>query len=398
MGGGVRRRLGLLGAALAGALAGTVAMLSLPVGGYRAGPDFPAPSPRLPILGMAPVPTMLAWTSGGIPPGFAEAVRGLPSVRSVTSVRSGIAWLDAWEDASGRRDRPRRGYRIPLEVAAVDPVSYASFVSPAERPAVRGLTGGGAILGESGAEIRDIGTGGRLRFGGRTLRVEAVLADELVGAHEAVVSKEVGRGLGIVRERYLLILPRPGVAHRQVERALYRISPAGIPLRVRAPGETPVFRHGDAALPMVRYKEVFGEFAAKPAAGGFIEPDPRWVNENIQRRVLPVLGQVHCHRLVIPLLREVLSDLVRRGLGDLIREYAGCYSPRFNNRDPSTTLSHHSWGAAVDINVSTNRLGAEPTMDPRVVDTFERWGFTWGGRWLVPDGMHFEFQRYPTLA
>ncbi|MGH2687360.1 MAG: M15 family metallopeptidase [Actinomycetota bacterium] len=21
---------------------------------------------------------------------------------------------------------------------------------------------------------------------------------------------------------------------------------------------------------------------------------------------------------------------------------------------------------------------------------FERWGFEWGGRWLVPDPMHFE--------
>jgi hypothetical protein len=394
----VKRRLGLLGAGLAGALAGAVAMLSLPIAGYRAGPDSPTSRPSLPILGMAPVPTMLAWTAGGIPTGFARSVRDLPSVRSVTSVRSGVAWLDAWEDASGNPDQPRRGYRIPLEIAAVDPASYARFVPPGDRQAVHGLAGGGAILGESGAEIRGIGTGGRLRFGRRTLRAGAVLADELVGAHEAVVSKEIGRGLGIVRERYLLILPRPGVAQRRVERALYRILPAGIPLRVRAPGETPVFRHGDAALPMVRYKELFGEFAAKPAAGGYIGPDPRWVDENIQERVLPILGRVHCHRSVIPLLREVLSELARRGLGDLIHQYAGCYSPRFNNRDPSTTLSHHSWGAAIDINVSTNRLGDEPTLDREVVAVFEKWGFIWGGRWLVPDGMHFEFQRYPNPA
>jgi D-alanyl-D-alanine carboxypeptidase len=394
----VKRRLGLLGAGLAGALAGAVAMLSLPIAGYRAGPDSPTSRPSLPILGMAPVPTMLAWTAGGIPTGFARSVRDLPSVRSVTSVRSGVAWLDAWEDASGNPDQPRRGYRIPLEIAAVDPASYARFVPPGDRQALHGLAGGGAILGESGAEIRGIGTGGRLRFGRRTLRAGAVLADELVGAHEAVVSKEIGRGLGIVRERYLLILPRPGVAQRRVERALYRILPAGIPLRVRAPGETPVFRHGDAALPMVRYKELFGEFAAKPAAGGYIGPDPRWVDENIQERVLPILGRVHCHRSVIPLLREVLSELARRGLGDLIHQYAGCYSPRFNNRDPSTTLSHHSWGAAIDINVSTNRLGDEPTLDREVVAVFEKWGFIWGGRWLVPDGMHFEFQRYPNPA
>jgi hypothetical protein len=23
----------------------------------------------------------------------------------------------------------------------------------------------------------------------------------------------------------------------------------------------------------------------------------------------------------------------------------------------------------------------------------ERWGFTWGGRWLVPDPAHFEYLR-----
>jgi D-alanyl-D-alanine carboxypeptidase len=34
------------------------------------------------------------------------------------------------------------------------------------------------------------------------------------------------------------------------------------------------------------------------------------------------------------------------------------------------------------------------------VAIFERWGFTWGGRWLVLDGMHFELlsQRPPPLV
>jgi D-alanyl-D-alanine carboxypeptidase len=34
--------------------------------------------------------------------------------------------------------------------------------------------------------------------------------------------------------------------------------------------------------------------------------------------------------------------------------------------------------------------GLSSRQDRRLVSIFERWGFTWGGRWLVPDGMHFE--------
>jgi hypothetical protein len=74
--------------------------------------------------------------------------------------------------------------------------------------------------------------------------------------------------------------------------------------------------------------------------------------------------------------------------------YGGCYGPRFINSDPGGRLSHHSWGIAFDINVPDNPYAAEPNMPPRLVETIERSGFTWGGRWLVPDGMHFEWQSW----
>ena len=57
----------------------------------------------------------------------------------------------------------------------------------------------------------------------------------------------------------------------------------------------------------------------------------------------------------------------------------------------SGDVSHHSWGAALDVNVATNWLGRPPHQDPRLVAAFVRRGFVWGGRFLVPDGMHFEY-------
>jgi hypothetical protein len=35
-------------------------------------------------------------------------------------------------------------------------------------------------------------------------------------------------------------------------------------------------------------------------------------------------------------------------------------------------------------------------MDPRIVRIFQKWGFLWGGRFLTPDGMHFEYGSHPT--
>jgi hypothetical protein len=102
---------------------------------------------------------------------------------------------------------------------------------------------------------------------------------------------------------------------------------------------------------------------------------------------------------LFPQLRGVVHELIARGLRDTIHSYSGCYSPRHTNRIPSAGLSHHSWGIAVDLNVQQGNLfGQMPHQDPRLVDVFERWGFVWGGTFIVPDGMHFEYRREPAEA
>ena len=388
----MRRWPGHLVAGAIGAVAGSLVMLALPVPGSI----DPRPSPPAPSVEPAEVDTLLVWTPSQIPDGLPERIAGLRSVAALTVVRSGVAWLDAWGDDDDIRNAPR-GYAIPLEVAAVDTMSYRSFVPPADRSTVAGIDRGGAILGASSAELRELDIGGHLRLGRRIVTVEGVLDDTLVGAHELVVGLEDGIELGIDRARYILVEPTSGADPASVEAAIRRVVPGDVRVRIRRPGETPVFRHGDAVLPQIGVKELFGEFAAAPRSDGTLAVDPEWERDNITTGPVPVLGRVRCHRLVLPLVRAALQDLDRRGLGRLVNpaDFGGCYYPRFIASDAGTGLSHHSWGIAIDINVSEGLPGRQPTLDRRVVDAFENQGFIWGGRFLIPDGTHFEFQRFP---
>jgi len=80
-----------------------------------------------------------------------------------------------------------------------------------------------------------------------------------------------------------------------------------------------------------------------------------------------------------------------RGAAGAIRNFAGCYNARMVMRIPTNAISHHAWGAAVDINSITNPYGGPPHQPAILVTTMTKHGFTWGGRWTVPDAMHFEF-------
>ena len=321
----------------------------------------------------------------------------MPGVHHATAVISGIAWMTGSASADGVTvDRPGRHLAIPIEMAGARLADYGRFLSPSDRTHLPDLAKGEGLLGRSEARLRRLGPGATLWFGERRVRVAGIVPDAAIGANEVFVSLRTAHAFGLRTERYLLIDPRKGAQRDRVAARIRALLPSGALLRIRAPGETPYFRQGDAVLPMVRMKEVFGEFAARPVAGGYLEIDPAWVSRHIVIARIPLLGEVRCNRAIIPQLRGALSELAASGLGQLInpRQYGGCFSPRFVNRIPSAGISHHAWGAAVDINVAANPYGHPPTQDGRLVAIFTRWGFTWGGRFLIPDGMHFEFIRF----
>jgi hypothetical protein len=393
------RRAGGIGAALVvGFVAGAVLTLSMQ--GVAIIPEeLDPPEMPEPILTPELPDTFLAWSPGGMPAGFADAIADMPQVRRAVVVASDNTWLTKSYSADGEVvDDPPPTFSIPLEVAAVEPRAYAPFLPPADRAVTVALAQGKGVLGESSARLRGLGPGAVLRFGPERVEVAAILADELVGAHELLVSREVGRRIGVTRDRFALLVPEGEPTVRQVTVAVRGVLPAGTLVRVRAPGDTPYFRHGDAVLPPVKIKELFGEFAAKPREGwpaGFLTADPQWVRTYIDTQRVPLLGTVTCNAALFPQIRGAIRELIRKGLGDTITSYSGCWAPRHILGDPDAGLSHHAWGIAIDVNVPQNPFGAEPNQDPRLIEVFEDWGFIWGGRFIVPDGMHFEYHRPP---
>jgi hypothetical protein len=357
---------------------------------------------------------LLIWTPGRLPGGLAARVGRIRGVRAVTVVKGGLVGLAGSVDADGRPvDRPRPGTTVPLEAIGFDPATYPALLPASARAAFTRLRPGEALLGATSARLRRLGPGGRLRLapgsagdhpGGppdppgpgrqaRWLTVAGVVDDTLVGAAEVAVTTTGARAAGITRDRYLLLAYRGGRA--AVAGAVRRALPPRLSVRLRGPGETPFFRAGDAVLPQAMVKERFGEFAWRKGAADAYAQDPAWRAANLATARVPILGRVHCNRALIPALAGAMGELRQRGLTRLVdpEAYRGCWNPRLTRSGGG--VSRHAWGAAIDLNVADNPTGLASAQDPRLVEVMERWGFTWGGRWLNPDPAHFEWLRAP---
>jgi len=328
---------------------------------------------------------LLVWASGGFSTAEVKRVRDSVQVAAIAAVRTGLLAVESNSPSRGP------GYRaVPVEAMAANREAYAAAVG---RPAgqLSAMLRKGAVLSQTSARLRKLRSGGRLRLvGGRTLRVTGVVPDWVVGGYEVAVDKDQGRQLHLNRVTYLLLRPRgPRPAF---EAAIRRLLPRRA-LRFQTREDRPFLRPGDGVLPLAQVKLRFGEFAVRSLARP--DPDPRWVRANIVRGVLPVLGPVRCHRLVVANLAAAMGDLQRMRLERLVdvadfRRQGGCWQPR----PPwagGPELSRHLWGIAVGLDVAANPSGARPVADPRLVRVMASHGFTWGGRWLRPEGGQFEW-------
>ena len=241
----------------------------------------------------------------------------------------------------------------------------------------------GAVLSKTGAKLRRVKSGGKLRLtGNRTVAVSGVVDDALLGGYEVALERTLARRYGIQRAGYLLVRPRGPVEGLQAElRKLLK----GRKLHFVTPGDRPFVRGGDGVLPLARVKARFGEFALPGLRRG--RPDPAWTRANVVTRRLPVLGRVRCHRLVIGDLGKAMADLQGQGLHGLVnvgafRRQGGCWSPRLVHDARGGKLSRHAWGIAVELKVIP---------DERLIRTMAEHGFVWGGNFARPDVTHFEW-------
>jgi hypothetical protein len=316
---------------------------------------------------------LLVWAPGGFSEKEVGRVRDSTRVAAISAVRTGT--LPA---ASGRR-----GYKVvPLETMAVDTNAYTSATGRPGRKLAT-LLPKGAVLSRTGAKLRRVKSGGKLKLDGdRTLKVSGVVDDALLGGYEVALERGLARRYGIQRAAYLLVRPRGPVDDLRPEiRKLLK----GRSIRFVTPGDRPFVRGGDGVLPMSQVKARFGEFALPSLHKGW--PDPAWTKANLVTRKVPLLGRVRCHRLVVGDLAKAMADLERQRLGNLVdvgqfRRDGGCWSPQLLRDARGGKLSRHAWGIAVALKVNG---------DERLVQTMARHGFVWGGSFARPDTTHFEW-------
>lgn len=340
----------------------------------------PVPAPTASALELGPVQAVLPSlrVTGVADPGVAAAVAQVPGVVSAAAAEVGEVVL-----GEGQATRA-------VTVAAVDPLAFRPLTPQvtAEEPAVwqRLLEGDAAFTHDVGNRL-GVPLGSVVPAGeGQTLRIGAYASNGIPPVADALVSTATADAVGLDGRVDVYVSVAEGTDVAGVAQAIAAVAGAA-PEVLEQPQQQRAFLTGSAA------QEFFEPFTYIDHGDGLITIDADWVARNIVSADVPVFtGQVTCHRQFVEQLRGALQEIVDLGLDHLIdpSQYGGCWVARHIDWRPDRPLSMHAWGLAIDFNVSTNQLGATPTMDPRIVEVFDRWGFVWGGRWSRPDGMHFE--------
>ncbi len=159
----------------------------------------------------------------------------------------------------------------------------------------------------------------------------------------------------------------------------------------------------DGTIGLAKTKKLLGELAYTLTSSGAMLVDSAWQAAYIPgREPYPTGIRAACNNAIKADLAAALQAVVDAGLAGSIdvanaNTFGGCFGPRFTRIVGTQlgTLSRHTWGQAFDTNTTSNCQGCVPQMDCRVVRIFRAHNFAWGGNFVNPDGMHFEWVGEP---
>jgi len=356
--------------------------------------------PRVLVLAVALSAAASSCSAGPPPPErtrtvIVHAAKALPSsLPSTLEEMQGVKWIRVATTAmvnlvkveGGKLLQPRAPSSVlPFSIGAAEPL-------PADGDAVSAwLAQGTAVLSTASARLRGLRPGGAITVGLGDKRERIVIGgvrdDARTSGVEALVPLAVASRLGVTEVRQVVVeVTESGSAPLQ---DTARMLAAPVPVRVGSREDVATPDAGKL-LSLAEIKERFGEFSFVDVPGRWLEPDPAWEEANIATQHVPILGRMRCHKKVMGPLTAAMLEVQAAGLEHLVVEPSFCYAPRVQFGD-ARSISRHTWGIAVDINPTGNAFGDEPTQDPRLVAIMAKHGFSWGGVWMTPDGMHFEY-------
>lgn len=296
---------------------------------------------------------------------------------------------------------PLGSWYFPTSVTALPLDSIAAVMG---RDVSKIVSVGQVVMGETSASLSGVQAGDVLHLvaaNGSVVQfvVGRVAPDAEVGGTEVVMSTAQADALGAVIPTSVLIY---GQFNRDTLNASLASRGIGVDPKIRVRRSWDPF-DPDATIGLAKTKKLLGEFAYSVAASGAVLIDDNWQAAYIPpREPYPTGINASCNTAMKADLRAALQAVVDAGLSGAIdvgnaNTYGGCFGPRFSRIVGTQlgSLSRHTWAQALDTNTTQNCQGCVPQMDCRVVRLFRAHNFAWGGNFINPDGMHFEWVGEP---
>ena len=323
----------------------------------------------------------------------APAVVGRGFSAGLTAVRRGGSVV---QQSSGP------GWAFPMAITALPLDALGGVVG---RKVSAPISQGQVVMGQTSASLRGALAGDTIDLMAAdgsiiTFTIGLVASDAEVGGTEILISTQQADELGAILATRVLIYGQFDRTAREaalVQRGLRGNSK----VRVRTSWDAP---DPDSTLSLARTKSVLGEFQldyAHLSDLGWTSVDDNWRANYLPstRETYPTGIRAMCNKVIRADLIAALQEVVDSGLSAGIdvanaNQFGGCTTgqarlARITQRLGS--VSRHSWGQPLDTNTTSNCQGCVPQMDCRIVRIFRKHNFAWGGNFLTPDGMHFEW-------